>query len=43
MTMNFMTQLLIAWMMFKDYMKRVFGGGCEFYTLAPGYQGGYSK
>lgn len=37
-----MTQLMIAWEMFKDWLKTVFGSKPEFY-LAPGFQGGYNK
>lgn len=40
--MSAMTQLQIAWEMWKDYMKATFGGGLYFPT-APGYQQGYTK
>ncbi len=46
--MNYMTQMMIAWAMFKDWMKETFGSGIEFTTpvsfpTAPGYVEGYSK
>lgn len=40
--MSYFTQLQIAWEMFKDWLKTVFGGGVYFPT-APGYTQGYVK
>lgn len=48
--MSAMTQLQIAWEMWKDFMKQTFGSGVSFPTspekmfpTAPGYVQGYSK
>jgi len=41
--MNYGTQMVIAWHMFLDWLKQVFGGGVNFPTLAPSYVPGYSK
>lgn len=43
--MNYGTQMVIAWMMFKEWLKETFGGGVKFPTepLAPNYVQGYSK
>jgi hypothetical protein len=40
--MAMMTQLQIAFEMWKDWLKQTFGSGLMFPT-APGYVGGYSK
>lgn len=40
--MSYVTQMQIAYEMFKDWMKTTFGGGVNFPT-APGYQGSYSR
>lgn len=36
------TDIEIAWMMFRDWLKKVFGGGVNFH-LAPTFQPGYIK
>lgn len=40
--MSFMTQLQIAYALWKDWLKETFGGGVSFPT-APGFQPGYTK
>lgn len=42
--MSFMAQMMIAYEMFKEFMKTTFGGGVHFDTLCPGYSNvGYAK
>ena len=41
--MSYYANLQIAYAMFIDYLKQVFGSPCEFYTLAPGHSEGYVK
>ena len=40
--MNFSTQMLLAWELWKDWFKETFGSGVVFPT-APSFQPGYSK